>query len=124
MLARQGARYLMAGGVNTAVTYLVYLMLLPVIGYRVAYVAAFFLGIGFSFIMLRQWVFARPGKRFSLLYVGLSHVAQLTLGWLVIELWVIWMQQSPRLAPLVAIGVSMPLMFLIQRWIFSPHAKP
>lgn len=124
MPARYGVRYLIAGGVNTIVTYIVYLLLLTPVGYRVAYFLAFILGIGLSFVLLRRWVFSRPGKPFALLYVGLSHVAQLVLGWLVIEFWVVWMQQSQRLAPLVAVGVSVPLMFLIQRWIFSPHANP
>ncbi len=124
MPARYGVRYLIAGGVNTIVTYIVYLLLLTPVGYRIAYFLAFILGIGLSFVLLRRWVFSRPGKPFALLYVGLSHVAQLVLGWLVIEFWVVWMQQSQRLAPLVAVGVSVPLMFLIQRWIFSPHANP
>ena len=124
MPARYGVRYLIAGGVNTIVTYIVYLFLLTPVGYRIAYFLAFILGIGLSFVLLRRWVFSRPGKPFALLYVGLSHVAQLVLGWLVIEFWVVWMQQSQRLAPLVAVGVSVPLMFLIQRWIFSPHANP
>ena len=124
MPARYGVRYLIAGGVNTIVTYIVYLLLLTPVGYRIAYFLAFILGIGLSFLLLRRWVFSRPGKPFALLYVGLSHVAQLVLGWLVIEFWVVWMQQSQRLAPLVAVGVSVPLMFLIQRWIFSPHANP
>ena len=124
MPARYGVRYLIAGGVNTIVTYIVYLLLLTPVCYRIAYFLAFILGIGLSFVLLRRWVFSRPGKPFALLYVGLSHVAQLVLGWLVIEFWVVWMQQSQRLAPLVAVGVSVPLMFLIQRWIFSPHANP
>ena len=124
MPARYGVRYLIAGGVNTIVTYIVYLLLLTPVGYRVAYFLAFILGIGLSFVLLRRWVFSRPGKPFALLYVGLSHVAQLVLGWLVIEFWVVRMQQSQRLAPLVAVGVSVPLMFLIHRWIFSPHANP
>ena len=124
MPARYGVRYLIAGGVNTIVTYIVYLLLLTPVGYRIAYFLAFILGLGLSFVLLRRWVFSRPGKPFALLYVGLSHVAQLVLGWLVIEFWVVWMQQSQRLAPLVAVGVSVPLMFLIQRWIFSPHANP
>ena len=124
MPARYGVRYLIAGGVNTIVTYIVYLLLLTPVGYRIAYFLAFILGIGLSFVLLRRLVFSRPGKPFALLYVGLSHVAQLVLGWLVIEFWVVWMQQSQRLAPLVAVGVSVPLMFLIQRWIFSPHANP
>ena len=123
MWAGQALRYVLAGGFNTAVTYLAYLALLPQLGYRASYLLAFLLGIGLSFFLLRRWVFARPGKPFSWIYVGLSHGAQLLLGWLVIEVWVAGLQQSQRLAPLVAIAVCVPLMFMAQRWIFSPDAS-
>ena len=51
MPARYGVRYLIAGGVNTIVTYIVYLLLLTPVGYRIAYFLAFILGIGLSFVL-------------------------------------------------------------------------
>ena len=124
MIAGQALRFVLAGGVNTAVTYLLYLALLPVLGYRTAYVLAFVLGIGLSFLLLRHAVFARPGKRFSLLYVMVSHVVNLALSLAVVELAVRWLRVPAWAAPLLAMALCVPVMFFVQRWIFSPHGRP
>lgn len=121
MIAREALRYLLAGATNTLATYLLYLALLQVLHYRLAYVLAFVAGIGLSFLLLRHVVFARPGKRFSLGYVAASHGLQLGLGLAVVEAWVSWLRGPAWLAPLVAAVVCVPLMFALQRWIFTPH---
>ncbi len=121
MMARQLLRYVIAGGVNTAVTYAMYLALLSVMGYRWAYGLAFAAGIGMSWVLLRHLVFVRPGKPFSLAYVSASHGLQFVLGLAVVEAWVAWLQLPAWLAPLAALTVSLPLMFVLQRWIFTPH---
>lgn len=119
MIGREALRYVLAGGVNTAVGYLLYLLMLPALGYRAAYVVAFVLGIGLSYLLLRHAVFARPGKRFSLAYVTASHMMQLALGLAVVEMAVNWMRVPAWLAPLMAVAVCVPVMFVIQRWIFT-----
>ncbi|MDO5624838.1 MAG: GtrA family protein [Pseudomonadota bacterium] len=121
-MSGQFVRYLLAGGVNTAISYGIYLGLLGPLGYRMAYPLAFVAGIGLSFLLLRHWVFARAGRRFSLGLVALGHGAQLALGWVVVEVWVAWLHMPDALAPLAAIVVCVPLMFALQRWVFSSHA--
>lgn len=122
MIAREALRYLAAGGANTLVTWALYLGLLQVLDYRLAYVLAFVAGIGLSFVLLRHLVFARPGKRHSLAWLAASQVLQLGLGLAVVQVWVGWLHAPAWLAPLAAIAVCVPLMFFIQRWIFTPHA--
>ena len=122
MMAREALRYLLAGGFNTAFSYCVYLLLLRWLHYRLAYVLAFVAGVGLSFLLLRHLVFARPGKRFSLVWVGLIHGLQLALSLAVVELWVQWLHGPIALAPLVALALVVPLSFALQRWVFSPHA--
>jgi len=122
VIGREIGRYLLAGGMNTALTYVLYLGLLQVLDYRLAYALAFVAGIGLSFLLLRHLVFARPGKRHSLAWLAASQGLQLVLGLAVVQAWVGWLQGPAWLAPLVAIAVCVPLMFFIQRWIFTPHA--
>ena len=122
MIAREALRYGAAGGVNTAVTWALYLGLLQVLDYRLAYGLAFVAGIGLSFVLLRHLVFVRPGKRHSLAWLAASQVLQLGLGQAVVQAWVAWLQAPAWLAPLAAIAVCVPIMFFIQRWIFTPHA--
>ena len=122
MIVREGLRYLVAGGANTAVTYALYLALLQVLDYRLAYALAFVAGIGLSFVLLRHLVFAWRGKRHSLAWLAASQLLQLVLGLLVVQAWVAWLQAPAWLAPLAAVVVCVPLMFILQRWIFTPHA--
>ena len=125
MIGREVLRYGAAGGVNTVATYALYLGLLRLVDYRLAYALAFVAGIGLSFLLLRHLVFARPGKRHSLAWLAASQVLQLGLGLAVVQAWVGWLRWPDTLAPLAAIAVCVPLMFLIQRWIFTPgHGAP
>ncbi len=118
-----GVRYLLAGGFNTLASYVLYLGLLGLMGYRAAYVLAFLAGIGLSFTLLRHAVFARPGRRMSFAYVAASHLLQLGLGLLVVEACVAWIGGPAWAAPLVAVMVSVPLMFVVHRWIFTPDVQ-
>lgn len=118
MLKRHALRYLAAGAVNTVFSYAVYLVLLRVTGYRLAYVLAFAAGIALSWLLMRYAVFRQPGRRFSGGWVALSHLGQLGLGLLLVELWVRALGGAVAWAPLFAIAICVPLMFLVQRWIF------
>ncbi|HRN75305.1 MULTISPECIES: GtrA family protein [Ottowia] len=111
-------RYLIAGALNTLLSYLLYLALLPAAGYRVSYVVSFLAGIAGSFVLLRFAVFKAPGRRLSGIYVTASHLIQLGLGLAIVEAWVSLLHGPPALAALVAIAICVPLMFLAQRWIF------
>ncbi len=121
-MKREGIRYVLAGGTNTLVSYTLYLLLLRVMDYRVAYVMAFAAGIVLSFMLLRHAVFARPGRPFSLLWVAATHVLQLALGLAVVHAWGAWLRGPQWAAPLAAAAVCMPLIFMLQRWIFTPVA--
>lgn len=112
-------RYLIAGAVNTGVSYLLYLALLQVAGYRAAYVISFVAGIALSYLLMRFAVFRVPGRRFSQAWVAASHLMQLILGLAIVEIWVKVLNGPPALAALAAVAVCVPLMFMVQRWIFS-----
>ena len=119
MLTRQALRYLLAGGVNTAFSYAVYLALLTVMAYQLAYLLAFLSGIAVSYLLMRYTVFRQAGRRFSMGWVALSHLGQLGLGLLLVEAWVRGVGGPAAWAPLFAVAVCVPLMFLVQRWIFA-----
>lgn len=123
MIAHEAGRYLLAGGANTALSWGIYLLLLLALDYRLAYVLAFVAGIGLSFVFMRHLVFGRPGRRHSLALVAAAQCLQLLLGLVVVQLWVAWLGGPQWLAPLVAVVVCTPIMFALQRWIFTPHAS-
>lgn len=120
---REWWRYLCAGGFNTLATYTIYLFLLRTLDYKVSYIVAFFLGIAISFVLLRHLVFMRKGRPFSLLWLAASQMLQLFLGLAVVHAWVAWLNGAQWLAPLASLAVCVPLMFALQRWIFTPNVS-
>jgi len=120
---REGLRYLAAGGANTLLSYLLYLGLLRVLDFRLAYVLAFAFGILLSYGLLRHVVFARTGRRHALPWVAATHLLQLALGLGIVQVWVVWWSAPAWLAPLAAAAVCVPLIFVLQRWIFTPHDR-
>ena len=109
------ARFLIAGGANTAVTYAVYLLLLRVVPYPWAYSLAFVAGVVLSLLLNAGFVFGvRPGRRAVIAY-PLIYVLQYGLGLLVTEVVVRRFDVPASFAPLFAIAVTVPTTFLLSR---------
>ena len=114
-------RFLLTGGLNTAVTYGVYLLLLGPIGYRWAYVASFVFGIGLSYAMLRWFVFQNAGRKHAWAMVAATQVGQFVVGLAVVELWAGVLGWPKALAALASVAVCVPLTYAVHRWVFRPE---
>ena len=114
-------RFLLTGGLNTAVTYGVYLLLLGPIGYRWAYIASFVFGIGLSYAMLRWFVFQNAGRRHAWALVAATQLGQFVVGLAVVELWVAVLGWPQALAALASVAVCVPLTYAVHRWVFRPE---
>lgn len=113
------ARFLISGGINTATTYAVYLMLLGVTGYKLAYTIAYILGIALSFVINRFFVFqAHRGWR-SMVLFPFVYLAQYLVSLAVIWTWIERLNLSKTLAPLIAILITIPLTFVLSRLVFG-----
>ena len=90
-MPQEALRFLISGGINTAVTYLLYLALLPGLGYWPAYSVAFVTGIVTSYFLNTRFVFrvrtsARRAAAFPLVYL-----AQYLFGLAVLHVSVRWL---------------------------------
>ena len=113
-----GLRFLLAGGLNTAVTYLLYLGLLRVTSYQVSYAIAFTCGIAISYALGRVFVFKTHRGYRSVLMLPLVYLVQYAVGAAVVWAWVTLLHQHPVLAPAVAILVTLPLTYLLSKFAF------
>ena len=111
-------RFLLTGGLNTAVTYGVYLLLLGPIGYRWAYIASFVFGIGLSYAMLRWFVFQNAGRKHAWAMVAATQLGQFVVGLAVVEMWVSVLGWPKALAALASVAVCVPLTYAVHRWVF------
>lgn len=118
-------RFLMAGGANTAITYVVYLVALRLLGWSStsSYTLAYALGLILAYTLNRQFVFKSHRGWRSLVGLPLIYLCQYVLGVCIVWLWVHQLQGWPELAPLAAIAASLPVTFILSKWVFSPNAE-
>lgn len=119
---QEALRFLISGGINTAVTYLLYLALLPGLGYWPAYSVAFVTGIVTSYFLNTRFVFrvrtsARRAAAFPLVYL-----AQYLFGLAVLHVSVRWLAVPAEYAALISIALSVPFTFALSRFVLAPRA--
>ncbi len=111
-------RFLLSGFLNTGLSYLVYIALLPLVAYKIAYTLSFVSGIVISYFLSALWVFKQPAALRSFLLFPLVYVAQYLFGLIGMYVLVEILRIPDWIAPLVLLPLSVPLSFLIARWVF------
>ena len=116
------ARFVAVGAANTAASYAVYLLLLLVVDYRIAYTIAFAAGLAGGYLGHARLVFgARPAALSLLAYAGtyaLMYGASLAVLYLVVGRW-----SWPRpLGMLGALMVTVPTSYALLRRGFRTRA--
>jgi putative flippase GtrA len=113
------ARFIIAGGVNTGLTYALYLALLHVLPYLLAYVVTYAAGIVIGYLLNALWVFRRsPTMRTAATY-PLVYLANLALGMALLACLVEILGVPREWAPLIVLAVTVPLMFVLTRGLFQ-----
>lgn len=119
-------RFLIAGAVNTGLTYLLYLGLLLLMPYVWAYSLTYVVGIGLGYAFNAYWVFKKaPSIRSVTIYplvYGINYLLGVMMLWLFVE----WMGVPEKIAPLMAVIVTIPVMYGLTRSVFqkkSAHEK-
>jgi putative flippase GtrA len=115
------ARFLVVGVINTAVSYAVYLVLLRVIDYRVAYTLAYLAGLAIGYWLQARFVFrARVDTRSAVAYVVTyvtMYLASVLMLWVAVDL----VGVPKPWAMLVALCVTVPTTFLLLSRGFRPR---
>ena len=81
-------RFLISGGLNTVITWGIYVFLLNIMPCRWSYTLAFVFGIFFAYILNRYFVFRGGGGRHGLLLLGLVYFFQYLAGLILVVLWI------------------------------------
>lgn len=112
-------RFLVVGGVNTLASLVVYWLALPWMPPQAAYALSFAFGVVLGYLMHTRYAFrVRRGWR-SFAAWPLVCLA----GWLVgagaLQLAIGPLRLDPRIAPLLSIAASLPVTFVLGRWVFG-----
>jgi putative flippase GtrA len=114
-------RFLLGGGLNTMVTYGIYLVLNIWIVYSIAYTIAYLSGIVFSYIINTQWVFKQKTSLKSAGMYPLVYLIQYLLGISLLHVLVAVLQLPETIAPLIIIVISLPVTYILTKLILSKH---
>jgi putative flippase GtrA len=119
--ARRGEilRFLLTGGVNTAVTYAIYLLAALLVRYQVAYAICFVTGILLSYWLNLRFVFRQAGNWRKLSRYPLVYAVQYVVGALLLEVLVQALGVPVWIAPLVVVASTLPLTFLLSKHVLS-----
>ena len=112
----EGFRFVLAGGGNTALTYLAYLALLNAVGYPAAFSLAFAAGVVISYLLNAWFVFKTPLSWHKLVQFPLLYLVQYLAGLLVLNLLIEQAGIGERVAPIFNVVLMVPLTFFLNRW--------
>ncbi|WP_171056397.1 GtrA family protein [Paenibacillus sinopodophylli] len=119
MLKKEVLRFVAMGLANTLITYGSYLAFLLLFSYNVSYLLSYVLGIVVSFILNSKIVFNTKMTTMKFIQYPLVYAAQFLLGFGLINVIVTLMGISEKIAPLIVTIVSLPITFVISKFILT-----
>lgn len=117
LIDSESVRFVLAGALNTLVTYLFYLLLLSFTPYGIAYSGAFAIGVVSGYTMNTVYVFRRPWAWNILLKFPVVYIVQYVAGMLLLAIFVNGLQVDERVAPLINVVLLLPVTFILSKWI-------
>jgi putative flippase GtrA len=124
LIRGEALRFVIAGAINTAVTYAIYLALLPWSGYAVAYTIAYVTGIALSYVLNTWYVFRVRRDLRGLALFPLVYLAQYLIGMLVLSLSVSSFGVPEKFALLISIAITVPMTFVLSRLFLKRGSAP
>jgi putative flippase GtrA len=124
LIRGEALRFVIAGAINTAVTYAIYLALLPWSGYAVAYTIAYVTGIALSYVLSTWYVFRVRRDLRGLALFPLVYLAQYLIGMLVLSLSVSSFGVPEKFALLISIAITVPMTFVLSRLFLKRGSAP
>ncbi len=117
-------RFTFSGGISTLGTYLLYVVLASFVYYELAYTIAYGVGIAIAYILNRYFVFKGNKHTRSLALYPLIYLVQYLLGLVILWIWVEILDWNKFVAPLAAIGLTVPITFILNYLFFKQKIDP
>lgn len=121
---RRWVSFLIGGGLNTLLTYGIYLLLNMYMSYQKSYVIAYVSGIIFSYLFNAHVVFNVKKSWKGLMAYPLVYLLQYILGALLLSLMVEKLGIPEELAPLLIIVLLLPVTYLLSKTILKATHQP
>ena len=112
-------RYFIMGALNTTATFCIYVATKIVLNYQLAYLISYISGILFAYLMSTCFVFNKQPSLRTFIQFPFVYLVQYIVGAILLELFVRVFEWSITFTPLFIIFVTMPLTFLLSRFVLS-----
>ena len=110
-------KFLFWGGVNTLLTYLLYLLLLNVVSYQICYIISYLVGILFSYYANSKFVFSVPLNIRKMLTFPFIYVGQYGVGTVILWILVAKVNIAEEFAPILVMFLLVPLTYLFTKLV-------
>ena len=121
--ARRWLAFIIMGGINTLVTWLLACALMQVIDYRIAYVVSFVVGIFIANHLYSAFVFLVPTKTSNSALLGLWYAASGAIGTILVSSMTELFGIRPQASIIIAAALLLPCNYIASKAILSP-ARP
>ena len=111
------------GGVNSGLTYGLYLLLLLVGGYAFAYTCSYVAGIFLSYYLNARFVFRERLSIAKALKYPTVYLVQYLLGLVLLYFLIETFHVNKKIAPLIIVVVTIPATFVLSRYIIRGRPK-
>lgn len=116
-------RFLVSGGVNTLSTYLIYLILLMFLDYRVSYTISYACGIFISYALNVKFVFKEKVTFKSFVQFPIVYLLQYLINLLLLYILVDHLHISEIIVPIISVIVTIPISFILSKVIIKKRIK-
>ncbi|WP_232278715.1 GtrA family protein [Paenibacillus sp. 481] len=120
-LSKEFLKFVVVGIVNTASTYLIYLLLLSVLSYTLSYTVSYVCGIFISYVLNTYYVFKEKLNYKKMIQYPLVYVVQYVLNAIMLYLLIDYLGLEKEYAPLIVIILSIPITFILSRLIIKKN---
>lgn len=112
-------RFIITGGINTIVTYAVFFVLSFALISQISYTISYFLGILLSYVLNTVFVFRSDFSAKKLFQFPMVYLIQYVYGVITLTIITDYFSISPRIAMIFVIITSIPLTYVLSRWILT-----
>jgi len=114
---KQWIRFLVGGGINTAFTYGIYLILMLFVHYQIAYLIAYIVGVVFAYWFNAVIVFKVSLSWKGLFSYPIIYIIQYTISAFLLKIFVETLQIDKIFAPLMIIIIMIPLTYVLNKYV-------
>lgn len=120
---KEYANFLICGAANTVLTYALYALFMLAMSYKLSYSLSYVCGIIISYYLNSRFVFKEKVSFIKFIQYPVVYIVQYLLGIIVLYICVDILGVSKWLAPVVVIILSLPVTFLLSKFIIKRPIK-